>query len=819
MRQVLLASVRVYARRYVAAAVAVVVSAGFVVAIGAVTSATRNGILDALQQQFAGADLVVTQVGDPQTARRLVHVAEQHPGVVASVNAVTFQPVVAPHTALPASTEIGTIATDPRLRWQTLTAGHFPQSAGQALVDAHVAAAEGIRTGDMLRIGNGARRITATVTGLARSIGTQAQADLYLTPPDVLRFGMLQGFVENVVVAVPDGDTGPVTAALQHAAGPAPVQPTESYVREELTKASRNVDTLAIMLLVFAAIAVFVSELVIANTFTIMLAQRTRDFALLRCVGATRRQVLRAVRAEAAVIGAASATVGVLAGLGFGQLLTTVGSRLLPAASLGAVTLSPAWLAGGWLVGFLVTLEASMLPARRATRVSPLAALRPETAPRARTRAGVLRLAAAGMLLLGGAGLLAVAERQHQAVPMVAGGAVSFLGVLLTGPLLMPGCVRIVGLLPVFRGVPGRLAVANALRNPRRTATTAGSLLVGVTLVAGLLVGMATIRTSVSQEMDVQYPVDASVTAPSGLGAGTLAKVRALDGVRAAVLVRGVRAHLAGPRGRSLGRLSLLRVPGDAGRVTHGRPDFLAADPSTLFLPWTMVHNDGLTPGDTVQVRIGGHTKTFTVAGTEVTADAGLVSGSALESLAPSARPLAVWVRSGQRADPAVLHASLQHLAAGVGGELAGSLSERASMDTRLTVMTVAVLCLLGAGVLIALVGIGATIGLSVLERGREHALLRAIGLTRGQLRATLAVEAVLLALVAGVLGVAIGTGYAWIGAHTVLGGAIGDISLTVPYARLAGVVAAAAVAGLLACLLPARRAARVTPAAGLSAE
>lgn len=810
MRQVLFASVRVYARRYVAAAVAIVIGVGFVVATGALTSAARNGILTGLREQYAGADLVAWPPPDRSTAERLVRTASTVPGAAAAVNAVSYQPVSASGAVVAETARIGSIAATPRLRWQQLTAGRYP-AVGEALVDAHVSAAEHINIGDRLRVGRGADQLSVRVSGLVKTPAGGEAGVVYLRTADMAGLGK-QWYVDNVVVAVPDGDTGPVVAALHAAAGGVQVQDVDAFLREQLSLADRHVDVLGVMLLVFAAIAMFVAALVIANTFTILLAQRAGDLAMLRCVGATRRQVLAALRAESLVMGAAAATLGVLVGDVLGHLLVALGGRAFSGLPLGAVSVSPRWLVGAWLLGVLVTLGASLLPARRAARVSPVAALRAPDALQVRSRGSVPRLVLAALAVLVGAVLLTLAVRQHAAIPMLAGGAVSFTGLLLVGPLLVPGLVRVLGL-AVARLVAGRLAVANAMRNPRRTAATAGSLLVGVTLVSALLVGAATVRTTVSGEMDAQYPVDAMLASHAALPAGTLPRVARLDGVARAVPLAGVAGRVGSAS------LSILAVPQDASAVVHGHPDLLTPAAGTVYVPWSVIEDRGLAPDSAVTVRVGDRTTRLRLAGTELSGTAALVSRATLAALAPTARPRAVWVRAATHADPAELDAQLQAVARGVDGEVTGSLGDRARMDAQLTVMTVAALSLLGAGVIIALVGIGATLGLSVLERGREHALLRAMGLTRRQLRLTLALESLLLAVAAGVLGVVVGTVYAWVGAHTVLGNAIGDIPLTVPVGPLAGVVAAAAAAGLLAGVLPARRAARVTPAAGLSME
>jgi putative ABC transport system permease protein len=418
--------------------------------------------------------------------------------------------------------------------------------------------------------------------------------------------------------------------------------------------------------------------------------------------------------------------------------------------------------------------------------------------------------------------LLVVAMEEHELPLMIAGGFVSFLGVLLLGPLLVPAAVRLAGVVTArLLGVPGALAASNAVRNPRRTAATASALLVGVTLITGMVVGMATVRTTVATELDAEYPVDVALTSTGAFGPAEVREVAETNGVAAVAEIPGALAEVSGRGGAGgLGEVVILAAPPDARPVVHGRPGFLGADDDLIHVPWGLLAEANLGPDAVVDVRVGEASRRLRVAGTDGVGDVALVSASTLRQLAGEATGTrAVWVRATAGADPGDVVGALTTVARTHDAVLAGGLPQRDFVDLQLDVMLGAVLVLLAVSVAIALVGVGSTLGLSVLERTREHALLRAIGLTRRQLRRTLAVEAVLLAGVAGVLGVLLGTAYAWVGVRTMIDGVVDQVTFVVPPGQLAAVVATAAAAGLLAGVLPARRAARISPAAGLTAD
>jgi len=783
MRTVITASLRTHTRRYVSAALAVAVGVAFVVVTAALASSTRSGLVTGIDAPYRHADAVVP-TPSPDTAEAVMADHDALPIGWAML------PVSDGGRVLWDRADVGVVATDPAWQWQQLTAGRFPTGPGEAVVDSNTAKSRQLAVGDRLRIGSGNDRLEATIVGLVDAPSRLARASVYLTWPELLTWRD-DIYLTSLAIA---GDANGIDEA----------QSVATYLDDVQTDLNRQVDIVAIMLLLFAAIALFVSVLVIANTFSILFAQRLRDFALLRCVGVTRRQLLRSVRLEALAIGTLAGAVGLLAGVGIGHGVVALVRRLADSAPLGPVDIGAGWLVGAFLVGLGVTLTASWLPTRRVLRVSPMAALRPQEDLDLRAGAGRIRLGLGGLLVTVGPALLALAIATQSTVPMLAGGAASFTGVLLLGPVLVPALLRLAG--GILPGTAARLASANAVRNPRRTAATAASLLVGVTLTTAVLTGMASARDAVSGELDKDYPIDLTITSTTPLG-DVVRRVAAVPGVAEAVAVPGTAATVSGYDGP----LTLLASPPGAASVTHSAVEAQAGE---IRLP-TRIATD--LPSH-VTITVGERSVPLAVVvGGRGWGDAGLVAPQVLAELTTDQAPYAVWIRAADDADPEDLAGDLGAL--DPDAEVTGGLSDRRYVDFQLDVFTGAVVGLLGISVLIALVGIANTLGLSVLERSREHALLRALGMTRRQLRRMLAAEAVLLSVVATVLGTMIGVTFAWVAVRTVVAQAVAGTPLVLPWGQLLIVVLVAGAAGLLACLLPARRAARVAPAAGLALD
>jgi putative ABC transport system permease protein len=422
----------------------------------------------------------------------------------------------------------------------------------------------------------------------------------------------------------------------------------------------------------------------------------------------------------------------------------------------------------------------------------------------------------------------------------VLGGALSFLGVVLGSVFWLPRVVGAVGHLVGRTGTGARLAAANTVRNPRRTAATSTALLIGVTLVTMMSTGAASARVTLADQLDTQYPVDVQIEGGAAVvdadgaveqlvGPGLVRTVEAVDGVdRVTTVVEaelvlttsdGSEGFVTGAALEAAEATALLRVPSMVEGLTDG----------TVVLPENTAADLGLAAGDSVAVRgtvvdpsTGGTTATAaTVDRTVVVTD--LPSGVAvtpatLTALDAPGAAVQAWVRLADGADPARVVPAVQDALSDTAVQVTGAAVERAMFESIIDTLLAVVIGLLAVAVVIALIGVANTLSLSVLERRRESATLRVIGLSRAQLRATLAVEGMLIAGVGALLGVVLGVVYGWAGTATVLG-MLGDVSLAVPWTDLVLVLVVALAAGLLASVLPGRSAARTSPVAALAVD
>jgi putative ABC transport system permease protein len=585
---------------------------------------------------------------------------------------------------------------------------------------------------------------------------------------------------------------------------------------------------------IFGVISLVVAAFVIFNTFAIMLAQRVRETALLRCVGANRRQIFSSVLLESLIVGAAGSIAGVAVGvgvaLGLYALINGLVGEGLPEHPL-VVGATP--VVAGFAIGVGITLAAALIPAVRATRTSPLAALRDVRASETpSTAARAVRLAVAALVALGGAAVTwagwSATDAEAAALLIVAGGVVTFLALLIAAPLFIGPLTAAVGAGPrrLF-GAPVRLAVANARRNPGRTAVTSATLMVGVALMALFSVVIASVQETATRREIERFPVD-YIMQPVWVGgaeeptipAGYAQALRGRAEFGQVVQVRAVGATVAAERGRVAaldpGPLGSAIAPD----VVTGRVEDLRT--GTAIVSTTRDSTRSLGVGDTVEIRVGSNTARLTVVGTaridfpNAAALDALLSWDQLAAMAGPGGDTAVMAKTAPGVTPVASRDALDALADPYPLVQVGSVAESASdlanqVNTLIAVFGV----LMGTTILIALFGVTNTLSLSVVERTRESGTVRALGLTRGQLRATLLVEAVLMAVVGALVGIAFGLVYGQMLVRRAFGEF--DPVIVIPWTWVAGLITLAAVAGVLAAVLPARRASRASVVAALA--
>jgi putative ABC transport system permease protein len=566
---------------------------------------------------------------------------------------------------------------------------------------------------------------------------------------------------------------------------------------------------LATVLMVFAAITVLVSCLVIANTFAVLVASRTRELALLRCIGAEASQVRSGVRTEALILGLVSSVLGV--GLGVGGVALTVWIVRSTGAQVPLTDLQVplSALLVPVAVGVVMTVIAATIPARLATRVSPLSAFATgdSPTPQARNR---IRVAAAALLVAAGGGVMAWGIGQ-KSVPVAAmGGGSTFLGIMLAAVVLVPPLVRLVGaafariLRRSAAGPVADLTGSNAGRAPRRTAATASALIIGITLTTMMVVGTQVVRASVSGLISEMHPVDLVVSSGSPLPDSLVDSIERTDGVaeavpvtRTGIDVNGVPLDVGAVDTRALGAVMRSGAAPAA--------DELALVPEDRVLAKVSV-------GERVPVVVDGRTQTMTV----IDGEAGSFADRG--SLGAATAPTALAVRlsdfggAGQR-----VVTELQDLVAAAAPDatFSGGVDTQQKLDSILTLVLRIVLALLALAVLVALIGVGNTMALSVIDRGRENALLRVIGMSSRGVHAMLLGEATIIAGVASVVGVVLGTTYGVAGAAAVVGADRVSIP-AVPWPQLLAIVIVGGLAGLVSAAVPARRALRADPVAAL---
>lgn len=873
MLKIALSQLRAHPRRYVSVVLAILIGTLFLAASFVVSSSAQATLRTSLGATYANADLVAVPgttdySGDTAaetSLSRLTGTAEE-PGPLGQVEGVAeayaAEMDYVELTGTPESANAGAggeyaalspLPQQADLAGTSLAEGRFPEAgsgeagSGEVAVDTATASRLGLQIGSEFSLSSGmdqAEPVEVTVVGLTEPSPDPRLSSLPQAWASQSLVAQLRGsasadqeytpYASAVLFRLAEGaDAGAVQQRLQsllEAEGvSATVSTPDEAVRAELASSSGGTDVFAWVLGGFAALALLVTALVIANTFQVLVAQRTRELALLRTLGASKAQVRRSVLIEGLLVGLIGAVLGtVLAvGLAFTVISLLRGPLNLPTLTFGA---DPVQLLIAVGVGVLVAVAASLAPAVAATRVSPLQALQPTPEVTAGSRAGVVRTVLGAVLFFGGTALMLWGAFGQSPLPAIGGGMLSFIGMLMLAAVFVPPAVSAAGLLARPAGIPGRLAAVNAVRHRSRTASTAAALLIGTTLVALFLVGGRTAQVSTDAALDTEFPLDVTVSLTADVDAEAAAqRVGGLDQVQAVTVATPVGTTANGTTVYAVEAEQLRQVisnlPGD-GMSRLG-------DEGTLLAPsWA---------GQSITVQVAGQERSFSTVGasgldSEVylsTADAeamgwdGAAASGPGEDGAGTQEAPRLLVATAQDVPVTDLQGLTQQIAEAAEvdpGSVSGGAPMRALYAQIIDTMLWIVVALLAVSVVIALIGVANTLSLSAIERTRENALLRALGLTKGGLRTMIALEAVLIAAVAAALGCALGVLYGWAGSQLLLGELMGNVGRgtlvapAIPWLELLAVVAVAALAGLAASVMPSRRATRMSPVEGLAA-
>ncbi|MGV8966440.1 MAG: ABC transporter permease [Cellulomonas sp.] len=595
----------------------------------------------------------------------------------------------------------------------------------------------------------------------------------------------------------------------------------EAMRAEARTDIEGQLGFVATFMLIFAGISLFVGAFIISNTFSMSVRERMREFALLRAIGASPTQVFASILTQAAVVGLAGSALGIAAGLGLVSLLR-IGFEQVGMDLSGSIPLDTSTVVISLVIGTVVSVAAAALPARRAALTAPVEAMREATATekslRNRTIAGVI------VVVPGIAGLITalVARESNGSTALGLGALALVIGALLLAPVIAKHTLGVLAAVFVTGVKPlGRLARGNVIRHPRRTANTAGALMIGMALVGAASVLAASATASTRSIVEDGWTSDFSVQSATGnVPLGAVADVRALDSVAAVDVLSYGPAITAGP-GQSATAADAMLVVG-LPAAAFGR----SVDIETVSGSLTTLADGQIAIQQDTATERGwslGDQMTFTTATATTTARIGAIVDTALigtgiiasdDLLAQVVQPAQTTIEdllitAAPGTTPTALRADLVAVAAPyVVLSVLDSADFAAALADQVNQILVILYALLGLSIVIAILGIVNTLALSVIERTREIGLMRAVGLGRLQLAGIITIESVLTAVFGTVVGVTLGVAVA-AAMPTVFAG-LGLTTLAIPWVQLSGMLALAVVVGVLAALWPAARGARL---------
>ncbi|MGW7756426.1 ABC transporter permease [Streptomyces violaceusniger] len=721
----------------------------------------------------------------------------------------------------------GADGKDPRY---TMTEGRAPKAAGEIALDSKTAERGEYKAGDSIRVSVDGPVRTEKVVGVFTTddgnVAAGGTLALYDTVTAQKLFAKPGQFDEIDVKAAAGTSQATLKSAIDKVLPEQAKATTGKKLAKDQAKAIEDgMSSMQTAMLVFAGIALFVGIFIIVNTFSMLVAQRTKELALMRAVGATRRQVTRSVLIEATFVGAVAAVVGLAAGVGIGAALRSVLNSSGANVPDGPLIVAPTTVLVSVLVGVVVTVLSAWLPGRRAAKIPPVAAMNSvHAAPT--TRGLVVRntigsiLAAAGIaLVVAGAGMGGDGQG-----PMAFGAAVLVIGVFVLTPLLSRPLIAAAS--PVLRlfGMPGKLARQNAVRNPRRTAATASALMVGLTLITGMTVIAGSMQKGIDKMaadgLKSDYVVSMGGTTPRPMSpdvSKTLAKVPEVTAISS---LRSSPARVAGDTDTLTGVDP--KAIKDLVNVDFTEGSFGALGGTKVLIDDKIADENHWKVGSTIPVTYeDGSSGRLTVGG--VYEGNQMIRGVMLDNatVTPHMTTVAdfqVMLKTKGGATQDTKDLLKKTLGENPAIKIQNKQDTSDEIASAFTLMLNMLYGLLGMAVIVAVLGVINTLAMSVFERSKEIGMLRAIGLDRAGIKRMVRLESLVISLFGGVLGLGLGVFFGW-AAGELIATELPSYELVLPWARMGLFVLMSALVGVIAALWPARRASKLNMLAAIKAE
>ncbi|MFF4379225.1 ABC transporter permease [Kitasatospora sp. NPDC001547] len=709
---------------------------------------------------------------------------------------------------------------DPRY---PMVEGQGPKAAKEVALDRRTADKGGYKVGDTVRVAANGPVVEAKLTGVfttddpvVNTGGTLTLFDKATAQQTLLEPGRFS----SIVLTAKAGTSQDALLAEVQPKVPSghqfDVETGAKLKADEQELITQGTSSMRTMLLVFAFISLFVGIFIIANTFTMLVAQRTKELALLRAIGASRKQVTRSVLIEALLIGTVSAVAGLLAGIGIGAGMQSLIGSLNENMPNGSLVIKPLTVVVTVVVGVVVTVMSALLPAMRASRIAPVAAMSSGDQPVSQKSLVVRNtigsvLAGGGLALIGYGASLGNSDGR---LPVGLGAFLALIGVFVLLPLLSRPVVALVG--PLLRGLggtPGKLAQQNAVRNPRRTAATAAALTIGLTLVTGLTVIGASVNDTVDRAVTSSMKADFIIGAANGMSLSEQvpAQIAKAPGVAASSAMttaywelNGTTKAVSGLDAAVLDQLADVELTSGS-TAGFGKGQLLLDEDAAKKLNATTgsVLDVAFPDETTGRLTVGGVYKSGGMLGPV------MLANSEIAEHEPKPYISDVLVKGRDGATDGLKQSLKDATGANPVIDVKSKQDVRDEFSQTITFALNLMYGLLGMAVLIAILGVVNTLAMSVFERKREIGMLRAIGLDRSGIKRMVRLESVVISLFGAGIGLLLGCFIAW-AINGTLKSSLSGLTTVLPYGQLALFLALAGVVGLVAAIWPARRASKL---------